>query len=406
MTSAEVSAPDVFVHPLHVGRPNLPDAAVVLQRCAEVLERQWLTNDGPLVRELEAKFAALCQARHAVAVCNATVGLEIAVRAAGLTGEVIVPAFTFVATAHALEWVGLRPVLCDVDLDTHCIDPERVEAAITPQTSAILGVHLWGQACEVDALSRIAERRRLKLMFDAAHAIGCTSGGRPIGGFGLAEVFSLHATKIVNSAEGGIIVTNDDDLAQRMRLMRNFGFAGYDCVVSSGTNGKMSELSAALGISSLEQIDHLIAINRRNYAAYQAMLAGLPGLSLRALPESERHNAQYVVVEVDNDQCPLSRDQLLFVLHRHRVLARRYFYPGLHRMEPYASRDPMAVDRLPMTEQVAAQVLVLPTGSSVTVDDIHQIGRIFRWALASAERLSATLPRLVAPGATFETDQE
>ena len=217
-----------FPEPLHVGRPNLGDRKRLFERFDQMLDRRWLSNNGPLVKEFEQEIARHVGVKHAICVCNATIGLEIAVRAADLEGEVIVPAYTFVATAHALQWQAITPVFADMDPATHNIDPARVERHITPRTTGILATHVWGRPCDVEALSEIARRRGLKLMFDAAHAFGCSHRGRMVGGFGLAEVFSFHATKFLNSFEGGAITTDDDALADRIHLMTNFGFAGFD----------------------------------------------------------------------------------------------------------------------------------------------------------------------------------
>ncbi|MCC7086838.1 MAG: DegT/DnrJ/EryC1/StrS family aminotransferase, partial [Pirellulales bacterium] len=241
-----------FDEPLHVGRPNLGRVAELQRRIEKIFERRWLSNDGVAVQEFEQRVEKLAGVKHCLAVCNATVGLEIAVRAAGLLGEVIVPANTFVATAHALEWQRITPKFCDIDPVTHNLDPAAVQRSITPRTSGIIGVHLWGRPCATAELEAIAARHGLTLLYDSAHAFGCSSGGRMIGGFGLAEVFSFHATKFVNCGEGGAIVTNDDDFAQRVRQMRSFGLAGCDHVVCEGTNGKMSEFAAAVGLSSLD----------------------------------------------------------------------------------------------------------------------------------------------------------
>jgi dTDP-4-amino-4,6-dideoxygalactose transaminase len=215
-----------FESPLHVGRPNLPDKPAILARIEVALDAGWLTNAGPLVAAFERRVAAETGVRHCIATCNGTAALELAVRALDLVGEVIVPAYTFIATAHALAWLRLRPVFCDVDATTHTLDVDRVAQAIGPQTSAILGVHLWGRACDVSSLTALAHERGLPILFDAAHAFGCTYQGRPIGSFGTCEVFSFHATKFVHSGEGGAITTNDDRFAERLRLLRNFGFAG------------------------------------------------------------------------------------------------------------------------------------------------------------------------------------
>ena len=263
-----------FTEPLHVGRPNIGDRTALLSRINDLLDRHWLTNNGPFVREFEGRIADFLGVKNCIAMCNATVALEIATRALGLHGEVIVPSFTFIATAHALQWQETTPVFCDVDPATHNLDPGKVEAMITPRTTGIMGVHVWGRPCDIDALDEIARRRSLKLMFDAAHAFGNSYRGRMIGNFGQVEVFSFHATKFFNTFEGGAVVTNDDDLAAKIRLMTNFGFAGYDNVIYVGTNGKMPEVSAAMGLTGLESLDEFIAANRRNHAAYRAGLLG------------------------------------------------------------------------------------------------------------------------------------
>jgi len=262
-----------FPRPLHVGAPNIGDRERLLQRIGTILDTRRLSNFGPNVRLFEDMVAARAQVKHCVAMCNGTVALEIGARALGLAGEVIVPAFTFVATAHALAWQGIRPVFCDIDPVTHLIDPQKAEALITPRTTGILAVHLWGRPAPVDALQEIADRHGIRLMFDAAHAFGCSHGQRMVGGFGDLEVFSFHATKFLNSAEGGAIVTNDDELARRARLMSNFGFTGLDRVEALGVNGKMNELSAAVGLNSFESMEEWLAVNRRNMDAWREALA-------------------------------------------------------------------------------------------------------------------------------------
>src|SRR5512135_615398 len=378
---------------LHVGRPNVGDRESFLARVGDMLDRVWLTNDGPFVQELERRIAAYVGVRHCVAMCNGTVALEIAIRALGLTGEVIVPSYTFIATAHALQWQQITPVFADIREDTHCLDPDAVERMITPRTTGIVGVHLWGQACDVDALTEVARRRNLRLMFDSAHAFGCTHKGRLIGNNGDAEVFSFHATKIFNTLEGGAVLTNDDKLAKKMRLMRNFGFGGYDDVVYIGTNGKMNEVSAAMGLTNLDNIDAIVEANRRNWLAYRDGLAGLPGVKLFHFGDRERCNYQYVVVEVDAEAARLNRDDLVSVLWAENVMARKYFWPGCHRMEPYRSLYPHAGLLLPVTERVAARVLLLPTGTAIGPDTASTICDILRTALAHAADVRARLVR-------------
>ena len=370
-----------FAEPLHVGRPNIGDRQRLLTRIEDMLDRRWFTNNGPYVQAFERQIAEYVGVKHCVAMCNATIALEIAIRAAGLRGEVIVPSFTFIATAHALQWQEITPVFCDVAPGSHHLDPTQVERLITPRTTGIIGVHVWGVPCDIEALTEISQRRGLSLMFDAAHAFSCSYKGRLIGGFGDAEVFSFHATKFLNAFEGGVVTTNNDHLAERMRFMRNFGFAGIDDVDYVGTNGKMTEVCAAMGLTSLESIEEIVAVNKRNYQAYQQCLAGLDGIRLYPYSEAEQCNYQYVILEVDAVQTGISRDVLVKVLQAENVLARRYFYPGSHQMEPYQSYFPHARLLLPETERLTQRVMSLPTGTAVSVQDIVQICAIIEAAI-------------------------
>lgn len=390
-------AAPAFSEVLHVGRPNIGERARLLERINKALERRWLTNAGPFVADLEGRIQERLGVRHCVAMCNCTVALEITVRAAGLSGEVIVPSFTFIATAHALQWQQITPVFCDIDPRTYTIAPERVEELITPRTTAIIGVHTYGRVCDVEPLAEIAERRGLTLLFDAAHAFGCSHQGKMVGGFGLAEVFSFHATKFLNSFEGGAVVTNNDEFARRVRLMKNFGFVGEDAVGYIGTNGKMSEISAAMGLTSLESMDEFIACNRWNYQTYRQGLATVPGLRLFENDESERNNYQYIVIEVDETVTGLSRDDLIGVLLAENVRARRYFYPGCHRMEPYKSLFPHAHLLLPETEVLAQRVMLLPTGTAVDGEMIDRICGVLRTAVDNAAALREHLAKSPPP---------
>ncbi len=388
---AVFGGPPLFDRRLCVGAPNLGDVARLRERCDDIVERRWLTNDGRYVQEFESRLAGLAGVPHAVAMCNATLALQILVRALGLCGEVILPSFTFVATAHALEWERLTPVFADIDAATHNLDPRQVARLITPRTSAILGVHCWGRPCAVDELEALAASHGLILLFDAAHAIGCTHRGRPIGSFGAAEVFSFHATKVVNALEGGAVLTANADLAERLRRMRNFGFEGVDRVTCLGINAKLHEFSAAMGLCSLEALDSFVSVNRRNLETYQRELAGLPGVQVIAYDGREKNNFQYVILEIDPQSCPVSRDDLVRVLTAENVLARRYFYPGCHGMEPYRTRDPFRDRTLPQTNRLAARVLALPTGTAVGPEKIIHVSGLIRFALKHAEGVRARL---------------
>jgi len=350
-----------------------------------------LTNNGPYVLEFEREISSLTATAHCIAMANGTVALEIASRAMGLRGEVILPAFTFVATAHALMWQGIRPVFCDIHRGTHHLDAAAVEALVTHQTSGILGVHLWGRGCDVDALEIIARRHGIPLLFDACHALGATLGGRRIGGFGACEVLSFHATKFINTLEGGAIVTNDDELAEKVRFMRNFGFSGEDSVAHLGTNGKMNEVSAAMGLTLLESWDSLLAANERSYRAYCREIAPISGLEVLEYPVGENYNYQYVIVMVDEAILGLGRDELVAVLRAENLLARRYFYPGCHRMKPYSAMYQYSGLSLPVTDDVASRVVVMPTGAQLDDEGIARIGAVLRIAAAHAPRIASTL---------------
>lgn len=380
-----------FSEKLHVNGPNIGNRSRFLERINDILDRKWLTNDGQYVQELEEAIARRLKVGHCIAVCNATIGLEIAIRALGLTGEVIVPAFTFIATAHALEWLGVKPIFCDVDPASHNLDPDKIEALLTPRTTGILGVHLWGRACAVDELADLARRRNLKLLFDAAHAFDCSYRGRMIGNFGSAEVFSFHATKYFNTLEGGAVVTNDTQLAKKIRLMKNFGFSGS--VLSLGTNAKMNEISAAMGLTGLEMIDEFKAINQCNYKLYKKELQGIPGVSLIDYDTTEQCNYQYIVLELDDLLTGISRDRIMDIFWAENVMARRYFYPPCHQVEPYCSRS--AVVHLPVLERLSTRVLVLPNGTAIGQPEIEKICQLLRLVINHGQAITRKISDLV-----------
>lgn len=380
---ALLGGPAEFDTPLIVGRPNVGDRHELFDRIGGALDRGWLSNGGPLVQEFESRVAAIAGTRHCVITCNATLALQVMLRAADLRGEIIVPSLTFAATAHAASWLGLTPVFCDVDPRTGTIDAEHARRLVNRRTAAILAVHLWGRPNALDELAEVAAATGVRLFYDAAHAFGVTWRGRPIGGFGDAEVFSFHSTKFVNSFEGGAIVTDDDELAERSVALRNFGITGPDLVSYVGVNAKMSEASAAMGLTSLDSMEEFRAHNARVYHAYQAGLAGITGVTMVAFDERERNNYQYVVLEIDDDAAPMTRELLRQVLVEEKVLVRRYFYPGCHRMAPYRGHT-----RLPHTEMLADRSLVLPTGMAVSEPDAARVCALVRFAVAHAAELA------------------
>jgi dTDP-4-amino-4,6-dideoxy-D-glucose transaminase len=365
-----------FEPPVILGEPVVPDVDAVLREMSELLQSRRFTNDGPRVHAFEHAIMELTGASHCVATDNGTSGLQIAARALGVEGEVIVPAFTFIATAHAFAWQGLCPVFVDVDPHTHTIDPNAVAAAVTPRTTAICGVHLWGNVCDVAALTAIAERHDLTLLFDAAHALGCAdSDGVRVGGFGNAEIFSFHATKFVSAFEGGAVVTDDARLAERLARARNFGFDDSGHAAGIGINAKMSEASAVMGLHSLQHYDQIVAVNRRNLRGYSAALEGCAGIDILLPDDLSASNCQYVVARIDEARSGLSRDTLLAALRAEGVFAKAYFVPPCHLAEPYRTPKP---GHLPVSELLAREVLCLPSGLAVELEQVFEICELIR----------------------------
>jgi len=378
----------LFSEKLYVGRPNLCDRKKLHASLDQIFDSCWLTNDGPFLRRFEEKLQEFLGVRNCVAVCNATIGLQMVYRALRRPQprhKALMPSFTFVATAHAWEWEGGQPVFCDVDPKTHLLSPEDVESKLDEETALLVGVHTWGQPCNIDKLETLASAHNIPLIFDSAHAFSNWHGDRRIGSFGQAEVFSFHATKFFNTFEGGAITTSDDALAAELRYMRNFGFSGYDQVSSLGTNGKMQELSAAMGLCLLDELDSLLEINRRNYQSYREAFEPLNGLSLLQLEKPETLNCQYIVCTVDPDAPPFLRDLLVNALWAENLFVRRYFYPGCHRGAPYAAQRPVPI--LPATDDLCNRVVVFPSGSAIQPEQIQQTAECIRFILEHADEI-------------------
>ena len=378
-----------FEHPLCVGQPYTSDSLKdkYQQYMSRMFDAGWFTNDGPLVHELEQKIAALHGVKHCVCTCNATIALILMLKSLDLQGEIIVPSFTFIATAHACLWQNLKLRFCDIREDTLTINPQHVEKIINEKTSAIIGVHIFGNICDVDELNSIAEKYKKHLVFDAAHAFSCTLGTTPVGSFGKAEVFSFHATKFFSTFEGGAILTNDEDLDRRLRYKRNFGFSNYDTVDSLGINGKMTEASAAMGLASLGLVEERKKTLEKIYRLYKEAFNTVDGVRMLEVGEKGQSNYHYVVIFIEDD-FGVHRDTIYKVLWKENIIARRYFYPGCHRMEPYRTRQPEAGIDLPVTEKVCGQVLCLPTNLAAPEDDVKNIVNIIRQVKEESGRVN------------------
>ena len=381
-------SPPSFAEEIPVGQVNLPPWDEFKAAFNGIFARGHYTNHGPHGAELEEAVKNALGVRHAICVTNGTIALAIAARALRLGGQVIVPAFTFPGTVQALSWAGLEPVFADVDAHTHGLTAASVAPHIGPQTSAVLGVHLWGTACDPSGLAALCDAHGLQLFYDAAHAFGCSHAGQFIGGLGRIEAFSFHATKIISGAEGGCLTTNDDEIAARARTIRNFHQAHSFADVGLRINGKMSEAQAAMALLSLRHFDRHRGRNRRIFDIYRQRAATWPDIRLYDFPDGEAHNYQYAVLEI-SPAAALTRDELITLLHAENVLARRYFSPGVHRLSPYAEQpDPPA---LPVTEALCRNVMQIPLGPRVDAEAAHRICDLIELALAEGGSIA---PRL------------
>ena len=383
---ASFGARPLFDAPRHVNRPGAPARADFEALVDGIWQRRWFTNDGPLVKELESRLAVFLDVPHCVLTCNATAALGLVLGALEVTGEVLLPSYTFISTAHVLHLSGMTPVFCDVAPDMN-IAPSDCVARMTERTGALIATHVWGRPCEVRDLEDICAAAQIPLLFDAAHAFGSRHMGRRIGAFGVAEVFSLHATKAFHACEGGLVTTADGALAQRLRMMRNFGFSGSDRVDYAGVNAKMSELHAAMGLANLDIWPETKARSCAIHEVYQQGLGQIGGLDLRVPPPEEDNNHHYVVAEIDAARFGMDRDRLCALLEAENVLARRYFFPGGHRSPPHDLLAARAGLSLPETEALCNRVLVLPGGAAADPDETAAICGLIRFIADNAAKI-------------------
>lgn len=367
--------PPAFSSPLPVGQLNFPSWEKYEQNFRAIFERQYYTNQGPLTEELEAKLADRLGTRHAICVTNATLGLIMTAQALGIEGKVILPPFTFIASAQSLLWAGLSPVFCDIDPATHHLDPTRLTELLDRNpVSAVLAVNLWGGSCNPPLLTDICKARHIPIYFDSAQAFGCKVAGRPVGGFGEAEVFSLHATKILSAGEGGCISTNNDELAEKLRNIRSSYGVRRPVEVTKTANGRMSEAQAAMALMNLEDFDDLAARNRNQHEQYRKQLADLPGIRVIEPHGVDVSNYQYLICEIDPPSFGLDRNTLHQALRAENILARRYFSPGAHRCPPFNTLPSAAgQDALLATDALSQRVLQLPLGARVDSTAIETI---------------------------------
>lgn len=349
-----------FEQPIYVTRPMLPEFATFTERLASIWASGILSNGGPLHVELERRLHDHLGDGHIALFNNGTNALMTAVKALELSGEVITTPFTFAATPHVLAWHGIDPVFVDIEERSMTLDPDRIEAAITERTTGILAVHVYGNACDVEAIGRIAAKHRLKVLYDGAHAFGTQVNGRPIAHFGDATMFSFHATKLFHSAEGGAVVMNDPDLKRGMELLKNFGIADEVTVKAVGINSKMNELQAAMGLCLVDEVAAEKAKRRAVAEIYCERLGDLPGFKVPRLPDLATDSLQYYCLRIDRKVAGISRDSVYEGLKRYNVFARRYFYPLCSDYEPYRDLPSSSTQNLPIANRVGGEVLCLP----------------------------------------------
>jgi dTDP-4-amino-4,6-dideoxygalactose transaminase len=371
-----------FKNPIYVTRPFLPPIEEYCAGLQEIWDSQWLTNNGPVLQRYTQQLSRYLQTDNVCLFNNGTLALQLGLQGMGITGEVITTPFTFVATTHALYWNKLRPVFVDIEPDHYTLDPEKVEAAITPWTSAILAVHVFGYPCRVKELAEVARRHNLRLIYDAAHAFGVEADGKSIAHYGDMSMFSFHATKLYHSIEGGMLTFQDTGLKQTFNYLKNFGFKNETEVVMPGTNAKMNEMQALMGILVLKHMDELVEKGRAIEAIYRERLAGVPGIRIPPpLPPNVRYNYGYMPVEVHETAFGMSRDRLYEELRKLNVHARRYFYPLVPDFSCYRhvqTRDPLTVAR-----GVAERILTLPTYQDLELEEVARISDII---VASSHR--------------------
>ena len=366
-----------FDKPIYVTKPWLPPLEDFQRGLAEIWGRAWLTNNGPVVERFRAELAEYCETENLCLFANGTLALQIALQGMGITGDVITTPYTFVATVHSLFWNKVRPVFADIEPEHYTLDPEQVEAAITPWTSAILGVHVYGHPCRLEELERIARAHNLKLLYDAAHAFGVRVNGRPIGQFGDLSMFSFHATKLFHSVEGGMLTFSDARLRRRFDYLKNFGFENEVEVVMPGTNAKMNELQALMGRLVLKGMGEIVEKRRRLAETYGWGLKTIPGIraAAPAAPGVE-YNHAFFPIEVDEREFGASRDDLYNGLKEWNVFARRYFYPLVTDFACY--RGIVREGELPVARSVASRIITLPIFSDLGLDDVARICDIIR----------------------------
>jgi dTDP-4-amino-4,6-dideoxygalactose transaminase len=364
----------VFKQRINVTQPKLPDYTMYTELLKEIWEKKWLTNDGPLHERFREQVREMLMVPNAELFTNGHLALEIALKALDLTGEVITTPFTFASTTHAIANAGLKPVFCDVDPGTYNIDPKKIEQLITPDTCAIVAVHVFGTPCDVDAIEEIAKNHNLNVIYDAAHAFGVEVNGKGIGNFGDISMFSLHATKVFHSIEGGLLTFNDETLAPKLKSLKNFGITSSESVDFVGTNAKMNEFQAAMGLCNLETVRNDIHLRKNVYEAYVEGLKELTSVQLLNQRLDVKANYSYFPIVLPSQEV---RNNLFEVLKGYNVFARKYFYPLCNDFSCYSTSSV----ETPIAKEISDCILCLPMYADLEIAQVKQISEIISFEL-------------------------
>ena len=359
-----------------VTSPLLPDLKEFEKMLEDIWQRKWLTNNGYYHKELEKALSEYFGVPYLSLFTNGTLPLITALQAMRITGEVITTPYSFVATTHSIWWNNLKPVFVDVEEETGNMDPEKIEAAITPHTTAIMPVHVYGTPCNTKRIKEIADTYGLKVIYDAAHAFGVTVNGKSILEEGDMSTLSFHATKVYNTVEGGALICRDQETKKRIDYLKNFGFAGETTVVAPGINSKMDEFRAAYGLLNLKQVDEAIAKRKHVAQLYREALRGVPGIRFLKDIEGVRHNYSYFPIFINEKDYGMSRDALYEKLQENKIFGRRYFYPLISNFPVYRGLESASPAKLPIATKLADQVLCLPMYADLTDIDVERISKV------------------------------
>ena len=358
---------------VRVTSPLLPAFDDFTELLRDIWDRKWITNNGEYHQQLEEALAAYLKVPFVSLFTNGTLPLITALQALKIKGEVITTPYSFVATTHAIWWNGCTPVFVDIDLKTGNIDPSKIEAAITPRTSAIMSVHVYGNPCDTKAIQDIADRHGLKVIYDAAHAFGVEKDGDSILKAGDMSTLSFHATKVFTTIEGGAMVMKDAETKEHIDYLKNFGFAGETEVVAPGINSKMDEVRAAFGLLNLRQVDAAIEVRHRVATTYREALSGVEGIRFFEDMQDVRHNYSYFPIFVNAKEYGMSRDELYFKLQEQGIFGRRYFYPLISTFNMYRGLPSAASENLPVATRIADEVICLPIHHALSEEDVHKV---------------------------------